>query len=132
METLLPNPGRDRAWTPRATDDPRALHRTLPGYAPTPLRDAPELAAELGVARVRLKDEAERFGLPSFKALGAWWATCCALAERLGEPQLRTDLQALRARAAGGVTLVCATDGNHGRALARLARLLELPAHVYV
>jgi diaminopropionate ammonia-lyase len=129
---VLTNPGRDPGWTPPPRDDPGTLHRTLPGYAPTPLRDAPEVAAELGVARAWLKDEAERFGLPSFKALGAWWAGCCALAERLGEPDLRTHVDALRARAAGSVTLVCATDGNHGRALARLARMLTLPAHVYV
>ena len=133
MELLAPNPGRDPGWRPSPSgDDPGALHRSIAGYAPTPLRDAPELAAELGVARVWLKDEAERFGLPSFKALGAWWAGCCALAERLGRPELRTDLDALRTHGRGGVTLVCATDGNHGRALARLARLLELPAHVYV
>jgi diaminopropionate ammonia-lyase len=32
----------------------------------------------------------------------------------------------------GALTLVTATDGNHGRAVARTARLLGLPARVYV
>jgi len=85
------------------------------------------LAAELGVGTVLLKDEAERFGLPSFKALGAWWATACAL-------EATDSFEALRERAAarGDLTLVCATDGNHGRALARLAALLGLRAEIFV
>ena len=37
-----------------------------------------------------------------------------------------------RRRRFGGLTLVTATDGNHGRAVARTARLLGLPARVYV
>jgi diaminopropionate ammonia-lyase len=111
----------------------RELHRRVPGYAPTPLREAPGLAAEMGVGRVVLKDEAERFGLPSFKPLGAFWAVCCAVAERLGDPEPPRDLAALRERARGlepPLAVVCATDGNHGRAVARIARLLELPAEV--
>jgi diaminopropionate ammonia-lyase len=134
MDLLLRNPGRDPAWRPPPREDPGALHRTLPGYAPTPLHSAPALAAELGVAEVLLKDEAERFGLPSFKALGAWWASACALADRLGEPALRTDLAGLRARAPelGDLALVCATDGNHGRAVARFAALVGVSAEIHV
>jgi diaminopropionate ammonia-lyase len=37
-----------------------------------------------------------------------------------------------RDRDCGGLTLITATDGNHGRAVARTARLLGLPARVYV
>lgn len=116
--------------------DPRALHRTLPGYAPTPLREAPRLAARLGLARVWIKDESARLGLPAFKILGASWASWCALAERVGlDPAATPDpLGALRARAADlrGVRLVAATDGNHGRGVARVARWLGLPARIFV
>ena len=61
---------------PDGADDrsPLGFHRALPGYAPTPLIDAPELADEWGVGRVLLKFERERFGLPAFKFLGASWA----------------------------------------------------------
>ncbi|MFL5894068.1 MAG: pyridoxal-phosphate dependent enzyme [Thermoleophilaceae bacterium] len=93
-----------------------AFHRALAGYAPTDLRDEPELAAALGVGRVWLKFERERFGLPAFKFLGASWA-----AEQL-----------LGGRDAAGVTLVTATDGNHGRAVARVARMRGLAAHILV
>ena len=60
-----------RDWrAPAAGPDPIAFHRSLPGYRPMPLAGIPELAAELGVGRVLVKDESERLGLPAFKILG--------------------------------------------------------------
>ena len=129
------NPARDRTWRPQPglEEQARALHRALTGYAPTPLLDAPSLAAELGLGSVLLKDESARFGLPAFKALGASWATAWAVADRLGEPALATDPEGLRTRARGAeLTLVGATAGNHGRAVARAARGLGLAARVVV
>ena len=124
-----------RGWTCEAPDTAAAgFHRQLPGYAPTPLTEAPGLAARLGVGRLFVKDESARFDLRAFKFLGASWAGFLAVAERSGYPGpagldgLRTHL----ARAGGGLALVTATDGNHGRAVARTARLLGLPARVYV
>jgi len=110
---------------------PLPFHR-LPGYAPTPLRELPALAARCGVARVWLKDESARLGLPAFKILGASWAAAQTLAARLGAPELAQDFAALRARLDGAPTLVAATDGNHGRAVARVAALLGLPARIFL
>ena len=95
------NPARDRAWRPQRglEDQARALHHALDGYAPTPLRAAPSLAVELGLGAVLLKDESSRFGLPAFKALGAWWATAWAVAQRLGALALATQPEALREHA---------------------------------
>jgi diaminopropionate ammonia-lyase len=129
------NPARDPAWRPQPglEEQARALHQALDGYAPTPLHAAPSLAAELGLGAVLLKDESSRLGLPAFKGLGAWWAASWAVAHRLGEPALATDPDGLRARARGAaLTLVCATEGNHGRAVARAARGLGLAARVVV
>ena len=112
-----------------------AFHRRLPGYAPTPLRDMPTLAAEAGVRRVLVKDESSRMGLPAFKILGASWATYRVLCERLGgEPEWATldDLAAVVAERLGPLRLVAATDGNHGRAVARMARLLGLRSTIVV
>jgi diaminopropionate ammonia-lyase len=104
-----------RGWRcPPADDAVSAFHSGLPGYAPTPLRELPGLADELGVGRVFVKDETSRLGLPSFKILGASWAVHKALTP------------------GGKVRLVTATDGNHGRAVARTARLLGLSALVFV
>ncbi|MFC9496583.1 pyridoxal-phosphate dependent enzyme [Streptomyces sp. NPDC056982] len=110
-----------------------SFHRHLPSYAVTPLHDLPSVAADLGVARVAVKDESSRLGLPAFKMLGASWAAYRALAARYGEPEEPT-LQALRARIEGNapVTLVTATDGNHGRAVARMASYLGLDAIVLI
>lgn len=110
-----------RAWTcAPMPGGARDFHRSLPGYAPTPLAEIPALAAELGVGRVLVKDESSRLGLPAFKVLGASWAVHRALAARAAGPEV------------GPVTLVTATDGNHGRAVARVGRLLGQRAHVLV
>ena len=108
------------------------FHRSLPGYRPTPLRPAPELAEALGIGHCWVKDESDRLGLPAFKVLGASWAANATLSERAGEGPADT-LDTLRVRLGGQrPTLVTATDGNHGRALAWMARLLNIPARIYV
>ncbi len=94
------------------------------GYAPTPLIALPGLAAELGVASLHIKDEGGRFGLGSFKALGGAYAVaallCREIARRTGEPA--PPIEALaepRFRSIiAGITVACATDGNHGRSVA--------------
>jgi diaminopropionate ammonia-lyase len=124
--------GRSSAHTP----DRRAgrFHRSMRGYAPSPVTDAPGVAAELGLRRVVVKLETERMGLPSFKLLGASWATCRALSRHAGRDEPVSTVAQLRELAAAfdGLTLVAATDGNHGRAVAHMARLLELEATILV
>ena len=85
------------------------FHRSLDDYQPTALIDLPSIAEQLSVRRVVAKDESTRLGLPAFKALGASWAIHRVLAERESNSP---------------ATIVTATDGNHGRAVARFARLL--------
>lgn len=120
-----------RGWRDTSTaTSARDFHRSLPGYSPTPLVDLPQLAAELGVGAVEVKDESSRLGLPAFKVLGASWAVARVVADRTGAP---TDLASLRDAAAGSALhLVTATDGNHGRAVAHMASLLGLTATVFV
>lgn len=106
------------------------FHRTLPGYAPTPLRDVPQLAAELGVGRVLVKEESSRLGLPAFKVLGASYAIARTLAERFGLRAVTLD--AVRDAVSGhAVRLYAATDGNHGRAVAHVASLIGATATIY-
>ncbi|MER6176071.1 diaminopropionate ammonia-lyase [Streptosporangium sp. NPDC001681] len=110
-----------RFWTcAPAPAEVREFHASLFEYAPTALVELPWLAVELGVGRVFVKDESSRLGLPAFKVLGASWAVHRALAERAGRG------------GAGPVTLVTATDGNHGRAVAHMARLLGQRARVFI
>lgn len=121
--------------THRQPTAPRAFHRRLPGYAPTPTVELPDVAREIGVASVTAKIETERFGLPAFKILGASWAIYRELCRRL--PGLEERWQALddlREAIAplGEVTFVAATDGNHGRAVAHMAALLGQRSHILV
>ena len=108
-----------------------AFHRSLPGYASTPLLPATGLAQRWGVGEVLVKDESARLGLPAFKILGASWAVAHAVPAAVGRRPAGSweDLQ--DAADGSGLTLVTATDGNHGRALAHLARLLGLDARIY-
>ena len=133
---LFRNPAaRPAAAMPPPPRAPLELHRRLPGYAVTPLHDAPALAAATGVGRVWVKDESARLGLPAFKLLGASWAAYRALAARLGrDPEPWVSLDELRQTLAPlrPLTLATATDGNHGRAVARMAALLGMDADVYV
>jgi diaminopropionate ammonia-lyase len=100
-----------------APADVAAFHRTLPGYAPTPLHALPGLAAELGLGDVRVKDEGQRLGLRAFKGLGASYAIHRFLRERGG---------------GRAWTFAAATAGNHGRAVAWTARTLGHRAVIYV
>lgn len=106
----------------------------MPGYAPSAVVQAPGVARHLGLERLLVKMEVERFGLPSFKILGASWAVCRALSSRAGLTEPVATFAALRELAGGlgELTLVAATDGNHGRAVARMARLLGLGARILV
>lgn len=111
--------------------DPAAIAAALaplsPAYAPTPLLDLPRLAARLGVAQILVKDEGARF-LGSFKSLGGTYAGLRALAHAAGMP-----VAALRqARPAGQKPLLCASDGNHGLAVAAAARFAGAGARVYL
>ena len=101
------NPAYDVAAVPAASPEALEFHRGLDGYAPSPLRD-------LGDG-VWVKDESDRFGLPAFKVLGASWAVERALR---ADPSIHT--------------LVAASAGNHGRAVAHVAASRGLTCRVYL
>ncbi len=134
--TFLANPlaGSLEAVTAPSPEVAR-FHRRLPGYRPTPLVRAVRLASELGVGELLIKCESERFGLPAFKMLGASWATYRAVCRHLGEqPGPWEDVDELAHLLKGLLPfrLAAATDGNHGRAVARMARWLGFDARIFV
>ncbi len=101
----------------------RAEISTWPGYEVTPMRELTPVASTCRVRSILYKDEASRFGLGSFKALGGAYAVARLLQERVGEKlgrpvstaELASGAHAATTRA---VTVVSATDGNHGRSVA--------------
>lgn len=117
----------------RAWDEIRAW----PGYAPTPLRELCGLASAAGVERIWYKDEAARFGLGSFKALGGAYAVLRLLLgelERMGHPGVTAaDLLAGQYRdEVARITVSCATDGNHGRSVAWGAQQFGCRCVIYI
>jgi len=85
-------------------------------YRPTPLYSLTALARHLGVASIHYKDEGERFGLGSFKALGGAYAVSL-LAQQASASEL---------------TVACATDGNHGRSVAWGAQRIGARCVVFI
>ena len=107
------------------------------GYAPTPLVSLSGLAKQLGVARIDYKHEGPRFGLGSFKALGGSYAALRVLQRELSA-QLGRDVSLEEVRngnhrdACAKITLVSATDGNHGRSLAWGCQRFGAPCRIYI
>ncbi|ODP35694.1 diaminopropionate ammonia-lyase [Pandoraea sp. ISTKB] len=146
---LYVNPHATRAPYPADLQDIMSIARAQQsrewlahwdGLAPgsTPLRTLPGLAASLGVRSILVKDEAKRSALGSFKALGAPIALVRLLLREFGAQGFTAQslLKGEHREALHGFTVISATDGNHGRALAAAAQrigcrcVIVLHAHV--
>ena len=109
-----------------------------PGYAPTPLIALPGLAARAGLGAVWYKDEGERFGLGSFKALGGAYAVarllCREIEARAGAVTVGTSdlLSGVHRGVVADITVCTATDGNHGRSVAWGARTFGCACVIYI
>lgn len=104
-------------FTQEEYDQVSAFYDNHPTIRPTPLRRLPALAAELGLSELLVKDESARGGLPAFKITGVAFA----IDRMMKAGRIRED-----------AVLAAATAGNHGRALARVARDHGLRARIYV
>ena len=115
----------------------RGVIASWPGYRPSPLHVLKGLAHDLGIAGLYYKDESERFGLGSFKALGGAYAVLRLLAReisiRTGCPVSDTDVVTAKfPEAAGKITVITATDGNHGRSVAWGAKQFGCECFIYM
>lgn len=99
------------SWNPKEVTD---FHKSI-GNKETPLVELPGIAKQLGIGNLFVKDESHRFGLNAFKALGASYAMDIQLKKN---PKIKT--------------FCTATDGNHGRAVAWMARKLGRKALIYM
>ncbi len=133
MSEILKNPFRGTGLPDSGTrplSDAGAVGQLLaqcPAHGETPLLDQADLAAELNIARLHIKDERGRMGLGSFKALGAAFAIAreAANAKQGTEPE---DW----ATALDGRTFVTASAGNHGLSVAAGARVFGAKAVIYL
>ena len=117
--------------------DVRRLLAPCPAHGTTPLLSLPAFAAANGLGEVFLKAEGSRMGLASFKPLGGAYAVALlvrAEAEAvLGRSLPPEDLASADVRAvARGMTVTCASAGNHGLAVAAGARAFGARAVVFL
>lgn len=130
------NPRFDPAHSlPRVGEEATRFHSGMEGYQPTPLHSLPSLPLPGHLQRLWLKDESDRLGLPSFKILGASWAIYRALCEQFKVPvgkELTPEVLRQKLTSSPSFVLTSATDGNHGRAVAHAARLLGVPARIFM
>lgn len=128
MANILQNPWRGRGLdlkAPMPSVEAQSVLELLgrcPAYAATPLLSVPELARRAQVSEVWLKDERDRMGLGSFKALGAAHVIARAAAARGGDIK-----HALADRC-----FVTASAGNHGLSVAAGAAQFGARAIVYL
>lgn len=106
-------------------------------HAETPLVSLPGLAAATGVAAIHVKDEGQRLGLGSFKALGGAYAVIRLVLEEAAARLARAvEMEALHSpdvrQIAQSMTFACATDGNHGRSVAQGAEFVGARSAIFV
>ncbi len=116
--------------------DISAVHRSLSEYRPTPLLSLPNLAHELTVGEILVKDESHRFRLKAFKALGSAYSIYRFVRQYLERPGRQcppADQFYRESTLPKGTFVFCtATDGNHGRGVAWIARQLSQRAVIYM
>ncbi len=107
------------------------------GYEATPLFKLKHLATLLNINSIHYKHEGPRFNLGSFKALGGSYAALQVLvrelSDRLGKQVQPEDIRKGKyAAEVSNITLVSATDGNHGRSLAWGCQQFQAPCRIYI
>lgn len=142
------NPGyrQDAVYGPRQSavlnrqslDEARRCISAWPGYKPTPLVELPGLAKALRIDRVWYKNEAERFGLRSFKPLGGAYAVQRCLMREVARQTGRDEidpveiLQGTHKDIVSQITVTAATDGNHGRSVAWGAQMFGCRCVIFI
>ena len=114
----------------------RKFHETVPGYRATQLVRLDGLAAKLGVKRIYVKDESERFGLNAFKGLGGIYAVTKVLCRELNLDIREISFDDLRTPEVRNkikdIVFITATDGNHGRGVAWAAGQYGCKSCIYM
>jgi diaminopropionate ammonia-lyase len=99
------------------------------GYRPTPLIELPRLAHHVQVDRLFVKLEGAR-PLGNFKVLGGVLAGLRAIARSVGAASIHEITTGRFAHALP--RLICASDGNHGLAVAVAAKTAGTAASIYL
>lgn len=119
-------------FTQAEAEKARSFHQKVEGYKPTPLQSLDCLAKEIGVGKILIKDESQRFDLCAFKMLGGAYAIARLLCDEYKLDINKFDFAQLKNDIKEKMTFATATDGNHGRGVAWAAEKLGQNAVVYM
>lgn len=112
------------------------FHKSIPDYAETNLSKLKDYSKSVGLKNVYVKDESSRFGINSFKGLGASYAMGNIIAEKLGVPIEELSFEEMISdevrEKLGEVTFISCTDGNHGRGVAWVGEKLKQKVYIYM
>jgi diaminopropionate ammonia-lyase len=108
-----------------------------PNYQTTALHSLNHLAQDIAVDKIYYKDESQRFGLKSFKALGGAYAVARQLQQQVKQvtgqtPSIQQLLNREYEDSVKQVVISCATDGNHGRSVAWGCQMFGCPCIIYI
>ena len=96
----------------------QALLTRCPSAAVTPLVEATDMATDLGLGKISIKDERNRMGLGSFKALGASYVIAYSAVVQSQDQSQKT--------------YVTASAGNHGLSVAAGAKAFGAASVVFI
>ena len=118
--------------TAEAANTVREFHQGIKGYKTTPLVALNQLAKQLNISSIYVKDLSSVLNLDSFKVLGASYAVFKLLCKILGLNAETASFTDLRNLPQDKFTFVTATDGNFGKAVAWIAHQLRQRTIVFV
>ena len=127
----------DETLTPNGFDEAEAEISSWNGYRSTPLVNLSGLAQKLNIQAIYYKHEGPRFGLGSFKALGGAYAVLRVLQRELsGIAGKDVPIELIHngdfASQISNMTVISATDGNHGRSVAWGAKRFGAACRIYI
>ena len=119
----------------KPSQDPFLFHQKFPEYKISPIISLKTLANNLKIGNIWVKDESNRLGLPAFKILGASWAVYRKIEEKFKihfEKNENFSAFLKKIQKLPPITLITATDGNHGRGVAKIAKLYGWNAKIFM
>lgn len=127
---------KDQRFNKETLDRVKRFHLSMEEYKATPLVSLNRLANRLHVNNIYVKDESYRFGLNAFKVVGGIYGLASTILKHLKVDTTNIDMNMLHepsvAKKIKKLTIISATDGNHGRGLAWAGQKLGCKVLIYM
>ncbi|WP_156890561.1 diaminopropionate ammonia-lyase [Sporosarcina ureae] len=122
--------------TVQTAEEVSRFFRTVEEYLPSSLVSLDNLAERLGIKKVYVKDESNRMGLNAFKVIGGLYGISKILCDELKVDLNEIDFDYLLSsdvhEKIKDFVFISATDGNHGKGIAWMAKKLGCKCVIYM